>query len=145
MTAELDRLAGARPAGEERTAPPLRVTARCPSGAGDVLDRAREVLRIAVRPRRPWPSTDEWRQLLPAWFVDACSDDERVTSCVLDRWSLRAWIWWFQPEQRRWLWWDAGAVGDELWVEVVPTGTGSLLLGTLEWLLKAAGGEPRSP
>ena len=144
MTSELGRLAGAPPAGERPAAPPVRIRARCPGGPSAVLDRAREVLRVVVEPRRPWPSTDEWRQLLPAWFVEACSDDEHVTTCVLDRWSLRAWVWWFQPEQRRWLWWDAGAEGDDLWVEVVPTGTGSLLLGTLEWLLKAAGAEPRS-
>jgi hypothetical protein len=104
-----------------------------------VLARAREVLRAVIAVPAPWPAPDGWREILPRWFTDACSDDERVTTCVVDKWSLRAWIWWFQPEQRRWLWWDAGIEGDALRIRLAPTGAGSLLLGSLEWLLKVAG------
>lgn len=141
--AELDRLAAGPRPGEPPPEPPLAISAPCPGGAGQVLARVREVLRPVLEAPQPWPETDAWRRRLPAWFVEACSDDERVTTCVVDRWSLRAWVWWFQPEQRRWLWWDAEAEGDELTIQVLPTGQGSMLLGTLEWLLKAAGAKPR--
>ena len=138
-TPELRRLLEGPAPGERPPAEPVTVRAACPAGVDEVLERTRGVLRHVADPPRPWPDTDGWRAILPRWFTDACSDDERVTSCVLDRWSLRAWIWWFQPDQRRWLWWDAETAGDELRIRLVPTGTGSLLLGSIEWLLKVAG------
>ncbi len=123
----------------------MTVIADCPSPPPEqVLARLREVLGPVVAAPDPWPSPDGWREILPRWFTDACSDDERVTTCVLDRWSLRAWIWWFQPAQRRWLWWDAEIAGGELRIRLLPTGAGSLLLGSLEWLLKVAGARPRT-
>lgn len=143
MKAELDRLERGRPA-ERPAAGLVSIEADCPEGTGDVLAKVRQVLARVIDAPKPWPSTDGWREILPAWFVEACSDDERVTTCVLDKWSLRAWVWWFQPEQRRWLWWDATEDGTALTIRVIPTGQGSLLLGTLEWLLKAAGAVPRS-
>lgn len=104
----------------------------------------REVLDVVFERRATWPSLDEWRELLPAWFVDACSDDVHVTNCVVDRWSLRAWIYWFQPEQRRWELRSIDAAGERLLIDVEPTGQGSLLLGALEWLVKTAGGRLES-
>lgn len=142
MSTEAERIEGGPAAGE---APPEGAASHsytCPAGAAPVLERVREVLSRVVPPPRPWPALDEWRERLPAWFVNACSDDVKISTCVVDRWSLRAWIWWFQPEQRRWTWWDGVAEGDRLTVTVVPTGTGSLLLGALDWLLEAAGAEP---
>ena len=142
MTAEQRRLESGPAPGERAPADLVTLTAVCTaSQPPEVLTRVREVLRPALAAPAPWPSPDGWRELLPAWFTAACSDDERVTTCVLDRWSLRAWIWWFQPEQRRWLWWDAQVEGDELRIRLVPTGMGSLLLGSLEWLLRVAGAE----
>jgi hypothetical protein len=106
--------------------------AAAPDG-GDVLAaRLREVLEPVFAPRPRWPSLEEWREILPAWFVDACSDDVHVTNCVIDRWSLRAWIYWFQPEQRRWTPRALRPDGQRLAIEIEPTGQGSLLLGALE-------------
>jgi hypothetical protein len=139
---ELERLLHGPPSGQSLPTDLVAVTATCPAGAERVLEKVREVLRPVIDSPRRWPSPDEWRERLPAWFVAACSDDERVTTCVVDKWSLRAWVWWFQPEQRRWLFWDATVDGDRLTIRLVPTGAGSLLLGTLEWLLKASGAQP---
>jgi len=138
VNAEQQRLE-AGPPPEARVPPELITITAAADRPDDTLARVREVLRPVVAAPSPWPSPDGWRELLPRWFTDACSDDERVTTCVLDRWSLRAWIWWFQPDQRRWLWWDAEADARELRIRISPTGTGSLLLGSLEWLLKVAG------
>jgi hypothetical protein len=84
-----------------------------------------------------WPGLDAWRRHLPAWFVAACVDDAEVRDCVLDRWSLRAWIYWFQPERRRWRWWDAGAEEGRLRVTILVLER-PYLRGALEWLLKVA-------
>ncbi len=121
------------------------LTAACPGNAEPVRDRVREVLDAVFAPRDAWPSLDDWRGLLPAWFVEACSDDVTVVNCVVDRWSLRAWIYWFQPDQRRWTLHGLRAEGDRLLIEIEPTGRGSLLLGSLEWLVKVAGGRLLSP
>ncbi len=123
------------------------LVAICPEGAEPVRGRVAQVLDAVFAPRPSWPSLDEWREILPRWFVDACSDDVRVVNCVIDKWSLRAWIYWFQPDQRRWTLRAMHAQGDRLVIEVEPTGRGSLLLGALEWLVKTAGGrlEDRPP
>lgn len=118
----------------------VTLVAECPEGAGPVRARVQEVLDVVFEPRPAWPSLDGWRDLLPRWFVDSCSDDVRVVNCVIDRWSLRAWIYWFQPDQRRWLPRGLRADGQRLEIDLEPTGQGSLLLGALEWLLKVSGG-----
>jgi hypothetical protein len=142
LTPEQQRLQSGPAPAERPPAEVVTVTASTPPGsASQLLARVREVMAPVLAAPRPWPSPDGWRELLPPWFTAACSDDERVTTCVVDRWSLRAWIWWFQPEQRRWLWWDAQVTGDGLRIRVLPTGAGSLLLGSLEWLLKVAGAQ----
>ena len=141
MSSEPDRLARGPDPGEAAPPDAVHRAYTCPGGAAAVLERTREVLGAIVPAPRPWPDLDGWRHRLPAWFVEACSDDVRVSTCVVDRWSLRAWVWWFQPEQRRWTWWDARAAGQQLTVTLAPTGVGSLLLGSLEWLLEASGAE----
>jgi hypothetical protein len=110
-------------------------------GDGAALDRAREVLR-AVLDRSAaggeWPGADEWARLLPAWFTAACVDDAQVRDCVLDKWSLRAWTYWFQPGLRQWRWWDARVEADRLVVTLLVLQR-PYLRGALEWLLKVAG------
>jgi hypothetical protein len=139
MGVERDRIERGPDPGESPPGDATVLSFACPSGAVEVLERVREVLIAVVPAPRPWPTLDEWRERLPAWFVEACSDDVVISTCVVDRWSLRAWIWWFQPEQRRWTWWDGQATGDQLAITLVPTGAGSLLLGALEWLVEASG------
>lgn len=141
MSTEAERIQHGPTDGEQPPADAVSLSYACPGGAADVLQRVRDVLTRVVPAPSPWPSLAEWRERLPAWFVDACSDDVKISTCVVDKWSLRAWVWWFQPEQRRWTWWDGGADDGRLTLRLVPTGNGSLLLGALEWLLEAAGAE----
>lgn len=135
---EVDHLrAGA--AGEHPPGDLDELVVSCPEGAERVLAGVREVLEVVLaRQAGPWPSVDEWQQSLPSWFVSSCVDDRQVRDCVLDKWSLRAWTYWFQPEQRRWRWWDARAQGDRLqvWLVVLER---PYLRGALEWLLQTAG------
>jgi hypothetical protein len=111
------------------------------TGGGAALARIREVLTAVlerVSAGGEWPDIDEWRRVLPAWFTAACVDDAAVRDCVLDRWSLRAWTYWFKPDLRRWRWWDARADGDRVTITLQVLGR-PYLRGALDWLLKVAG------
>ncbi len=111
---------------------------RTPRGAAEALARVRDVLAVVLaQSEQDWPDPARWRRLLPGWFVAACVDDAEVRDCVLDRWSLRAWVYWFQPGLRAWRWWDAEALGDTLRVRVLPLRR-PYLRGALEWLLRVA-------
>src|SRR5437868_6797644 len=123
--------AGARPPPSESDV--LQV----PGGARTLL-RAREVLEpLLGYGDAEWPAVEEWRQRLPDWFTAACVDDAQVRDCVLDKWSLRAWLYWFQPELRRWRWWDASVEDDRLSITLLVEQR-PYLRGALDWLLTVA-------
>ena len=92
---------------------------------------------VLERSQGEWPDLDQWRSLLPDWFLAACVEDAEVRDCVVDRWSLRAWIYWFKPELRQWRWWSAAPVGDHLEVTILVLQR-PYLRGALEWLLTVA-------
>src|SRR5262249_11524626 len=114
---------------------------RAAAGGAGALARAREVLEVVIGRAAEggeWPAVGEWSALLPAWFVGACVDDAQVRDCVLDKWSLRAWTYWFEPGLRKWRWWDATVQDDRLVVSLLVLQR-PYLRGALEWLLKVAG------
>jgi hypothetical protein len=121
-------------------APPGEVDTLEAAGGEATLARTREVLEAVVERAAAgeWPGAGEWRTLLPEWFVSACVDDAEVRDCVLDRWSLRAWAYWFQPDLRTWRWWDARVEDGRLVVSLLVLQR-PYLRGALEWLLKVAG------
>jgi len=124
--------AGARPPGEIDT---LTV----PGGAR-ALSRVQAVLQVVLERAAAggeWPGTQEWKALLPVWFTAACVDDAEVRDCVVDKWSLRAWTYWFQPGLRKWRWWDATVDDDRLVVSILVLQR-PYLRGALEWLLRVA-------
>lgn len=116
------------------------IEVECEGGSGRALTRVREVLTpVLDHQEGAWPSVDEWKTLLPRWFVDACVDDRQVRDCVLDRWSLRAWLHWLQPDQRQWRWWDSEVVdATHLRVRLLPLAD-PYLKGSVNWLLTVAG------
>jgi hypothetical protein len=85
-----------------------------------------------------WPGLEEWKRLLPDWFLAACVDDAEIRDCVVDKWSLRGWIYWFQPGLRNWRWWSAEATRSGLRVTILVLQR-PYLRGALEWLLTVAG------
>jgi hypothetical protein len=109
---------------------PERAAARVREVLGAVFERA-------LAAGDDWPGPEEWRNALPDWFVAACVDDLELRDCVIDRWSLRAWTYWFQPDLRKWRWWDASAGDGCLAVRVLVLDR-PYLRGSLEWLLKVA-------
>jgi hypothetical protein len=128
--------------------------------AMEVLSKAREVLRAVVMNNDPWPADDQWRQLLPTWFVDRCAPEqtkgeaaewlarwrklppaEKARATEERGWSLLDWLYWLRPAERQWFWWDGQPLDNDVARIVVEVKDTPTALGALEWLLKAAGAE----
>ena len=129
--------AGQEPPGELDS---LEVRAADPAAT---LGRVREVLDVVVaHGEGGWPEVDEGKGRLPAWVVATCVDDRELQECVLDRWSLRAWLYWRQPDQRHWRWWDAEPAGPDGTLRIrLLVLSRPYLRGSLDWLLTVSGGE----
>lgn len=96
-------------------------------GGAPVLEHAREVMTDVLSGREP-----------PDWFVERCIDDSEVKTCEVRRWSLRAWRFWLDAENRRWWWWSARALpGGGVEVEVLVRSK-PWLRGALDWLFQVS-------
>src|SRR5205085_11603936 len=107
-----------------------------------------------------WPTLDEWRRLLPDWFVEKCAPektkdesdrwlkwwrslpwDEQVRVNEELRWSLADWLYWFEPKQRYWYWWDARVESPDLIRLAVEVREWPFPWDALKWLFRASGAE----
>jgi hypothetical protein len=95
-------------------------------GGADVLALAREAMSAQLE------GAD-----LPPWFVERCIDDREIQTCEVRRWSLRAWRYWLEPENRRWWWWEAAVNGDTIRLTVLVRAK-PYLRGSLDWLFTVA-------
>lgn len=93
------------------------------------LERVMQLMRLVNSKglEGNWPSANEWRRLLPDWFVEQClpettkdghgpkrSKPEKESWMLLDPWtfSVNTWQMSMAPastvqDEREWLWWDA--------------------------------------
>jgi hypothetical protein len=115
-----------------------------------VVDRCQSVMLVVLdHSGSEWPTVEQWRSLLPAWFVAACGPEKSREEA--ERW-LEWWrklgpadraraerLYWVEPSERQWYWWDS-AIGLDgtlrLFVEVCGW---PAPLGALDWLLGASG------
>lgn len=150
---ELRRLLSGPQPGEKPLGLLAELEAECETDAAKILDAAREVWAIALKQADPGSITlEEWRTLLPRWFVEKCgpeiSMDEAVRRRALpmeermrlaETWSLGAWVHWLKPSERQWSWWSA-EIGSprSLRMNVVVSGF-PFPAGSLQWLLKCCG------
>ena len=126
--------------------------------AGEVLEKAKTVLRaVAALPADAFDSG--WAQAaLPGWFVAACADEQspadrtawldwwrsvddaaRVAAGNERPWTVQDWLGWMEPGERTWFWWDSRLTeADTGTVSVVVDGWPAAL-GSLLWLLRASG------
>lgn len=95
-------------------------------GGAAVLELARGALSAHLRGGQ-----------LPDWFVERCIDDREIQTCEVRRWSLRAWRYWLEPENRRWWWWEAAVSGDTIRLTVLVRAK-PYLRGSLDWLFTVA-------
>lgn len=157
---ELRRLEHGPPSGEEYTSVGIvRFVARCLGNAPEVLARVKEVLAAVLRvDARVWPTTEEWRSLLPAWFVQqsapertqaeqqqyvewfrTLSPSEQAHEAAEEVWSVAAFVSWMEPGGREWWWWDGFVVDRDTVVVEVDVADRPFATGALDWLLRAAG------
>jgi hypothetical protein len=95
-------------------------------GGQMVLAKAREVMTAVLS-----------GGTLPTWFTSQCVDDRAIQTCTLERWSLRAWKYWLEPENRRWWWWAAESDGEEIRFNALVRER-PYLRGSIDWLFKAS-------
>jgi hypothetical protein len=140
----------------------VEVLVRTSGDAGDLLRRCCDVLRVVVSASAPgdWPSEATWSARLPRWFVQAAAAEESEEQAAqwlawwrgLDQeararaarerpWSLADWLHWLQPDERQWYWWNGVAEGAHEARVFVEVSGWPAALGSLEWLLRAAGAE----
>jgi hypothetical protein len=152
----LDGRAGDQPTANAQTVTTL---ATCQGDAADVLERTQDVMRtVLAHSRGPWPTVDQWRRSLPAWFVRACAPEqsseeamewlqwwrslppnEQPLAARERSWTLSDWLYWLEPTERHWSW--SGAMvedPDHLHATVLVT-EWPTALGALDWLLRTAG------
>ncbi len=150
--------AGPRPGEEPGGVGAITVLARG-SEARTVLDRCRSVLAVILDHSGPeWPTVEEWRSLLPKWFVAASSPErsredaerwlawwrtlgpaDQARAESEQRWTLADWLYWMEPFERQWFWWDAEIGTDGTLRVTVEIPGWPAALGALDWLLRAAG------
>jgi len=150
--------AGPRPGEEPGGVGAITVLARG-SEARTVLDRCRSVLAVILDHSGPeWPTVEEWRSLLPKWFVAASSPErsredaerwlawwrtlgpaDQARAESEQRWTLADWLYWMEPFERQWFWWDAEIGTDGTLRVTVEIPSWPAALGALDWLLRAAG------
>jgi hypothetical protein len=139
----------------------VRFDVHCSGNAADVLAKAKVVLQ-AVLSQSPvgWPPLDQWRAILPEWFVKGCAPeetkeeaqrhlkwlrtlpwDERARISEEERWSLANWLYWFEPKQRYWYWWDAMVATPALIRVAVEVTEWPFPWDALKWLFRACGAE----
>lgn len=101
---------------------------------------------------------EEWRAILPGWFVAACGPEMSLEDAELwlvwwralgpegkalaetdSRWPLADWLYWVTPSERPWYWWDAEVTGDGGLRVIVEVPGWPTALGALDWLLRACG------
>ncbi|MHB8064327.1 MAG: hypothetical protein ACYDG2_17130 [Ruminiclostridium sp.] len=128
---------------------------KCGKKTEVVLGRCKEVLKIVLENSvGKWPSIDEWRQLLPQWFIERCAREitmeeaeKRLSLSIEERkeinrkegWTLSAWIYWFNPEERKWFWWDAKIYEEDTIIITVECISWPFPWRSLEWLFIASG------
>jgi len=137
----------------------VQFVADCPGNAAVVLQRVKEVLSIASEHTLSgWPPDEQWRSLLPAWFLAACAPEQtqaeadkwmawwrtlpREQQIRVDQekeWSLHSWLYWMKPENRIWTWWDARAIDTNTVIVAVEVTFWPFPWGALRWLFRAAG------
>ncbi len=136
----------------------------CPGNAESVLERSKEIMSIVVQQyQEPWPSCNEWLQLMPEWFVSKCapelsaeeeklelerwqklSPEQQSTQDLEESWSLSEWISWFEvgnspQEIRYWFWWDSILRNSNLFHVALEVVDVPFPWGSFDWLIRASG------
>lgn len=128
--------------------------AECDKDATDVLQALREVWATALWQTDPDRlSGDEWKMILPRWFVSQFDPGIHTEDPLLRRafqlrermspgeaWTLSDWVRSVGSTTRGWAWWAAEVIAPyrlEVRAVVQPGGD----LGALQWTMRCAGAQ----
>lgn len=131
----------------------------CKNNAIDVLNSAKLVMKtIDEKALGTWPSEEQWRTLLPEWFVDCCAPEmtredaekwlvkwralspEKQSQIESEReWSLSDWLYWMESANRTWYWWSADVLSNDLIVMTAAVEEWPFPWGSLSWLFRCVG------
>jgi hypothetical protein len=128
-----------------------------------VIGKIKEVLQIlnsTCMNRNIFPTDEEWRLLLPSWFVEKCKP-ERTQQQILEdsnrwdnlsyeqriqyiesptrSWELSAWIQYFHPDDRQWYWCNYSIVDTNCFILSIEVEDLPFSSGSFYWLLQASG------
>lgn len=118
----------------------------------------REVIGLLDASARTGPTVGEWGEVLPAWFVSACSAqmsqseavawvqkwrgmsaEDQAAAELERRWSLADWLYWMGPAQATWKLADAVVVGPHLLMVSLRVDEWPAPIGSFRWLARTAG------
>jgi len=131
----------------------------CNGDADAVLRNSKDVMQVVLNFKaEDWPSLEEWRSELPAWFVAKCAPevsveeaerwleswrelppDEQRRREMEASWSVDNWTFWMHPDERQWFWWEGLVTGPDRMLVVVEVCEWPFAWGALRWLLRASG------
>lgn len=130
------------------------------SNVKSVLVRAKDVLCRVDEHVASSPSDDDWRGILPDWFLERCapepsywetearnarlrmlSPEEQAYVAATEPWPLLNWLYWLDPEERAWFWWDSVVVDERHAMVSLEVPGWPFPWGAFSWLLRAAGAD----
>jgi len=138
----------------------VEFVAVCPIDPCVVLERIRDILETVDNAAlADWPMLEQWRKLLPQWFLDASpneptgnearnylerwrtmSDEDQAVEDCNRPWPLAAWLYWLTRENRQCFFGDAKSEPEIRQIAMVVLVEGwPVPWGALRWLFKAAG------
>jgi hypothetical protein len=136
--------------GEQPPEPHWTYTIRLTHEATQCLARILAVVSIiAQQPRDAWPSDEEWRQMLPAWFVKSFAtytvEEAQALLARLpkEQWSEIPWefgSWLDAIRGRGWEWWSFKQAEAELQIHLT-LNEWPASLEAFEVIVKASGGQ----
>jgi hypothetical protein len=149
---ELHRLATGRPDDDLGGMFLLNIVAHCDGNSADLLAKLFSVLKRVIDCELSFDDpVDDWRAVLPKWFVEACGPDlsrEAAEEYLrqkggeigpLELWDVGGFVDQFRPEVRSWWWWHGFTSSpDSLIVQIVIEGF-PFAWDALHFLLLAAG------
>lgn len=101
--------------GELPKGPKILLKAHHVENPQEVLDRVKEVM-LAVSQfafTNKWPSDEEWKSILPEWFVKSMTDkDLDFIMKTPGQWHYESWI--DNIKQRSWVWWSSKVDDDSV-------------------------------
>jgi hypothetical protein len=127
--------------GERPPFPTLKVVAKCQGNAAASLRRVMEVMGIVSKQdSRHWPSDEEWRALLPKWFVEPFLKrtlEEILADESETLWDYQAWL--EAMRLRGWEWWSSLPPSQDVWEAFLAALELPYGIGPFEYLVLASG------